>query len=159
AGIDVTLQSVENSALITDVLFGKYQVADFSVYSSPDPDQYRYFWGSQTALGAGKLSINFTQYTSPEIDKGLDVVRQSGDFDTRKAATDKIVDQINGSATNIWMYWTPYSIVSQGRVHGMQGAATQHMGNFQPKSFMQDVWIKKHPLLPVPGPHRPPTGP
>jgi len=55
AGIEVTLQNVDNSVLITDVLFGKHAMADFSVYSWPDPDPDRYFWGSQTALGGGEV--------------------------------------------------------------------------------------------------------
>jgi len=89
------------------------------------------------------LSINFTQYSTPQIDSGLDVLRQSADFVARKTAIDAIVDQINRAPTNIWMYWTPYSIISNARVRGMQAAAAEHMANFQPKSFMRNVWI--HP--------------
>jgi ABC-type transport system substrate-binding protein len=142
AGIDVALESIENSSLISKVIVGKYQVAFFSFYTSPDPDQDRYFWSSDTAKGYGTLSINFTQYTTPQIDKDLGVIRTNPDFGARKAAYNDVVDQINAAATNIWMYWTPYSVISSARVHGMQGAGTQHIANFQPKSFLADVWIQ-----------------
>ncbi len=141
AGIEVKIEALEGASLISRVVVGKYQVAFFSFYTSPDPDQDRYFWSASTAQGYGKLSINFTQYTNPDMEKALQLGRSQPDFDTRKAAYNQVVDQINAATTNIWLFWTPYSIISTPRVKGLQAAAVQHFANFQPKTFWPNTWI------------------
>ena len=141
AGIKVTLQSADQATFITDVVEGNYQTALFAFYSSPDPDQNYYFWSSSTANGAGKISVNFTQYTTPKIDADLKTGRQNANMAARKAAYDDIVRQINAAAVNIWTYTTPYSLIFAKSVHGLDGARSVPFGNFQPKPWWGDVWV------------------
>ncbi len=141
AGIKVTLQSADQATFITNVVEGDYQTALFSFYSSPDPDQNFYFWSSTTANGPGKISINFTQYTTAKIDADLKVGRENPDRAARKAAYDDIVRQINAAAVNIWTYTTPYSLIYAKNVHGLEGAQRVPFGNFQPKPWWGDVWV------------------
>ena len=141
AGIKVTLQSADQATFITNVVEGNYQTALFSFYSSPDPDQNFYFWSSSTANGPGKISINFTQYTTPKIDADLKIGRENPQRAARKAAYDDIVRQINAAAVNIWTYTTPYSLIYAKNVHGMEGAQRVPFGNFQPKPWWGDVWV------------------
>ncbi len=102
AGIKVTIETEEAATFITDVVGGAYQVAMFSIYSSPDPDQNHYFWSAATAPGAGGVNINFTQYTTPQMEADLKTGRENPDHAARKAAYDDLVHQINAAAVNIW---------------------------------------------------------
>ena len=48
---------------------------------------------------------------------------------------------INEEAVNIWLYWTPYSLVADARVHGLADASKIEFGNFQPKTWLGELWI------------------
>jgi peptide/nickel transport system substrate-binding protein len=141
AGIETTLESIEATALITDVIGAKYQLVLFPVYGSPDPDQNHHFWSAETAKGPGSISINFSQYTSPSIEDNLRIGRQSPDFATRKAAYDAVVHELNAEAVNIWTFSTPYSVIAAPSVHGLEGVADVPLGNYQPRTWLADLWL------------------
>lgn len=141
AGIDLQVEALENSALIGKVILGDYQAALFPIYSSPDPDQNWYFWSSETAQGPGKISINFTQYSTPQMDADLLRGRESADFATRKQAYSNLVRQINEASTNIWLYWTPYSWIADPSLKGLGELEVTPFGNFQPKTWYGQLWL------------------
>jgi len=144
AGIDATIEQMEDTSFISKVVQGNYQAAFFNIYSSPDPDQNYYFWSSSTANGVGKISINFTELTNPQMQASLQTGRQSPDFATRKKAYDDIVvNQINANAVNIWTYSTPYSLIASPKVHGLKEASEVPFGNFQPKTWLAKLWLSK----------------
>jgi peptide/nickel transport system substrate-binding protein len=143
AGIKMAIDTKEASSFITDVVGGKYQVALFNFYSSPDPDQDHYFWSAATAPGAGGVNINFTQYTTPQMEADLKVGRENPDHAARKAAYDDLVHQINGAAVNIWTFSTPYSIIAAPAVKGLKVASEVPFGNFQPKTWLGGLWLKR----------------
>ena len=141
AGIKVTIETEEAATFITDVVGGAYQVAMFSIYSSPDPDQNHYFWSAATAPGPGGVNINFTQYTTPQMEADLKTGRENPDRAARKVAYDDLVHQINSAAVNIWTFATPYSIVAQHQVKGLKAASEVPFGNFQPKTWLGGLWL------------------
>jgi len=141
AGITTTLDPMEITTSSIDVVFGHYQVAIFPLYSSPDPDQNYFFWAAANIHGEGTLSLNFSQFTTPQLETGITTGRESPDFATRKAAYDEVVHQINGAAVNIWTYSTPYSIIASPKVHGLSKASQVPFGNFQPKTWLGDLWL------------------
>ena len=118
AGISVNIETLEQTAYITKIATGGYQAAFFRNYGYPDPDQDYYFWSSTTAKGVGNVSINFTQYTTPTIEKDITTGRQSGYAKIRKTAYNDLVKQLNAGFTNIWLYSTPYSFIAQKKVRG-----------------------------------------
>ena len=76
-------------------MFDTLGVSDFQAlfsrnYGYADPDSDFSFWSSSTAKGAGNLSINFTQYTTPQMDQDLQTGRTSGYPDIRKKAYDDL---------------------------------------------------------------------
>ena len=143
AGIKTTVAPAEGSSLITDVVFGKFQLAIFPIYSSPDPDQNWYFWSSSTVAPYGSVSINFSHYGSPAIDADLAKGRRNPDFATRKAAYDSLIQQLNHQALNIWLTATAYSLVAGKDVHGLREASQVPFGNFQPKTWLADLWMSQ----------------
>jgi len=139
-GINVTIDSLEQTAYITKIALGNYQAAFFRNYGYADPDQDYYFFSSSTAKGAGQVSINFTEYTTPEMDQALTTGRTSGFPNIRKQAYDDLVKQVNASATNIWLYSTPYSFIADKNVHGLATPAKIPFGNFMPKTWLGQLW-------------------
>ena len=145
AGISVNIETLEQTAYITKIALGGYQAAFFRNYGYPDPDQDFYFWSSTTAKGVGNVSINFTQYSTPQIDKDLTTGRQSGYPKNRKAAYDDLTQQLNAGFVNIWMYSTPYSFIAQKKVQGLDapgGPSTIAFGNYSPKTWWANVWLQ-----------------
>ena len=140
AGINVTIESLEQTAYITKIAVGNYQAAFFRNYGYPDPDDDYYFWSSTTAKGVNNVSINFTQYTTPQMDQDLNTGRQSGYPNIRKDAYDDLVKQLNASATNIWLYNTPYSFIADQTVHGLAKMKAVPFGNYSPKTWLGDLW-------------------
>jgi len=140
AGIEASIESVESTAYIGKVIKGDYNAAMFQLYSSPDPDQNHYFWAADTIKGYGGVNINMTQYTTDQMQVDLSTGRTSGYPDIRKQAYDDLVTQLNASSTNIWLYWTPFSIVADRTVHGLETASSTPFGNFQPKTWLADLW-------------------
>jgi hypothetical protein len=59
---------------------------------------------------------------------------------TRKAAYDAVVDQINANATNIWLYWNPFSLVADKDVHGLDGASAVPFTYSNPKTWFGELW-------------------
>ena len=86
------------------------------------------------------MSINFTQFTTPLMDSNLATGRTSGYPNIRKTAYDDLVKQINASATNIWLYNTPYSFVADSSVHGLSNAEKVSFGNYMPKTWQSQLW-------------------
>ena len=141
AGITTTIESVESTKMISNVISGNYQVGLIGMYSAPDPDQNWHYWTADNAKGPGSLNINFTQYTTPSIQENLIIGRESDDVETRKAAYDAIVREINAAATNIWTYSTPYSLIATERVRGLTTPADVPFGNYQPKTWVGELWL------------------
>jgi ABC-type transport system substrate-binding protein len=144
AGIHVNIETLEQTAYITKIATGGYQAAFFRNYGYPDPDQDYYFWSSTTAKGVGNISINFTQYTTPQMDQDLGTGRTNGYPNIRKQAYDDLTVQLNKGVTNIWMYNTPYSFIAQKKVHGFDSAfGPEHVpfGNYIPKTWWSEIWV------------------
>jgi peptide/nickel transport system substrate-binding protein len=142
-GINVQIDSLEQTAYITKIALGNYQAAFFRNYGYADPDSNYYFFSSSTAKGAGQISINFTEYTTPQMDEALATGRTSGYPNIRKQAYDDLVKQVNASATNIWLYSTPYSFVADQQVHGLAQAEKIPFGNYMPKTWLGNLWRAK----------------
>ncbi len=147
AGITVNIVTLDQTAYITKIATGDYQAAFFpgGNYGFPDPDEDYSFWSSSTAKGVGNISINFTQYTTPAIDKDLNTGRQSGYPNVRRAAYQDLAKQLNAGFDNIWMFSTPYSFIAEKKVQGLDapgGPSTIAFGNFQPKTWWATVWLQ-----------------
>ena len=91
----------------------------------------------------GSVSINFSHYKSPTIDADLATGRKNADFATRKTAYDSLIKEINEKALNIWLTATPYSLIAAKKVHGLRQASQVPFGNFQPKTWLADLWVSQ----------------
>ncbi len=140
AGIDVTIETVQQSGFITRIVLGDFQVAMTKNYSFADPDLNYSFWSSTTAKGNGNLSINFSQFTTPAMEENLNTGRESGYEAVRKQAYNALVPQLNAGFVNVWLYRTPYSLIADAGVQGLAKARAVAFANTEPKTWLGDLW-------------------
>lgn len=140
AGIKGTIESLEQTQYILKIATGDFQAAFFRNYGYTDPDQDYYFWSASTAKGVGNISINFSQYSSPPIEADLKTGRESADVNVRKDAYHDLTKQLNASATNIWLYNTPYTFIADKNVRGLKAVSETPFGNYSPKTWLNQLW-------------------
>ena len=141
AGIEARIDSIEQVKYISTLIVGNYQAAWMRYYGSPSPDSNYSLHHSSNALGPGKLNINFTEYTSEELDANLDAGRATDDFAEQKKANDAVVKELNEQAINIWLFDTPYAIITNPAVKGLNHFRTHPFGNYTSKPWWGEVWI------------------
>lgn len=90
-GFEVSLRQVEQATHVSEALARNYDVKCFRFGSSEDP------WVVlKNAFLPGPQ--NFTEFTSPEIEEQLEILRTTDDIDDRKAAVEKISIIVNENA-------------------------------------------------------------
>jgi peptide/nickel transport system substrate-binding protein len=140
AGITVKLDNVDQVKYITLVALGLYQATVWRWYSNPNPDANEISI-SRITKPIGELSVNFSHYTSDRMDKNVDIGRTSDDLAERQAAYRDIALETNEQALNIWLYDTPYSIIADKRVRGLNIFRTRRFGNLTAKPWWGEVWV------------------
>ena len=146
AGITAHIQTLGQTARITAVVSGDFEATYTNNYGYPDPDNQYYFWTSSGIVAGGSVRINFSSYTTPQIDKDMNTGRESGFPNIRKQAYDDVVKQLNAGFTHIWLYYTPFTYVAQKKVQGFstpQGPAHVPFGNFMPKTWWGQIWLSQ----------------
>ncbi|MEZ5143688.1 MAG: ABC transporter substrate-binding protein [Acidimicrobiales bacterium] len=77
AGIEMSLEPVEQTVLINNVLGGRYQASGFALFSTPTLDRaYPFVAGDVPPTG---LSLNIARYTDPELTAAMDAARATAD--------------------------------------------------------------------------------
>ena len=140
AGIDMKVDIVEQTAFISSTVVGDFQAMSSRNYGYADPDTDVIFWSKDTAKGPGNLSINFSQYTTPETEQSLMTGRQSTDVDVRRKAYNELVPERNAGVPELWLYRVPYSLIADPTVKGLDKPATNGFAALQPKTWWGDVW-------------------
>ena len=59
------------------------------------------------------------------------------DFDSY----DDMVHQLNAAVVNVWLYRTPYSLIADHHVKGLNTARDVAFGNYDPKTWLGDLWL------------------
>ena len=142
-GIESSIDTVDQVTLISQAVSGTFEAAYFRNYGYPDPDSDWVFWSSTTANGVGQLSINFTQYTTPEIDALLTQARSTTDQAERQAAYAEVVRLRNAAVPDVWLFNTPFALVADARVRGLNEFRTTSFANYLPKPWIADIWLER----------------
>jgi peptide/nickel transport system substrate-binding protein len=141
-GIEATITTMDQVPFSIIVPMGTYQAAYYRGYGVSDPDQNFWFLTEDNVHPVGELSLNFTHYHSQALEQNLHTERENTDFGVRKAANSAIIRELNDQALNIWLYDSPWAIVSQRRVRGLNSFRTHPFGNFNAKPWWGDVWFE-----------------
>jgi peptide/nickel transport system substrate-binding protein len=124
AGIDVTINTVEQGQYILDALQGNFQVFGWRNHGGVDPDSQRIWWHSETGDAAtNPLALNFGGIDDPDIDAQLEIIRTSNDDAERQAAAEEINRIFGEQVYNIWNTWTVWGLAHKPTVHGIHDFA------------------------------------
>jgi len=120
AGMQVSLDQIEQGEFITQALLGNFEAFGWRNHGGFDPDTQQVWWTSDNALPIGEIALNFGRIRDDVIDENLDTIRTSQDDAERQAAAEAINRQFGEQVYNIWTSWVIWAIPYQDRVHGVQ---------------------------------------
>ncbi|HVC70722.1 MAG TPA: ABC transporter substrate-binding protein [Acidimicrobiales bacterium] len=122
AGMQVTLQQVQQADEINDALAGKFQAVEWRQFAAVDPD-LNYLWWSPTEI-FGSINPNFAQNKDPKIETLLQQGRQSTDPTVRAKAYQQIAQQLNKDLPYIWNDRATWAIVANSKVQNFNNPVT-----------------------------------
>ncbi|MBI2706580.1 MAG: ABC transporter substrate-binding protein [Actinobacteria bacterium] len=116
-GVQVDLQAVEQTKLITDVLGGNYQASGFVLFSTPGLDRGYVFIATDPTPG---LSLNFTRYLNPNIKKAMDDARATDDPAKQAEAYKTVQKEMAKDLDKIFLVHNVGAVVYRNNVHGVR---------------------------------------
>jgi peptide/nickel transport system substrate-binding protein len=132
AGFKCTVGQVQQSALIADALFGKYQIFAWRQFANIDPDLNYVFWSSK---GGG---VNFAGNDDPLIDAALDRARQTSDQAVRVAAYQECARRWAVDLPYIWASRDVWSVSAQKSLQNWNNSTTVK-GNARGLSMLSGI--------------------
>jgi peptide/nickel transport system substrate-binding protein len=141
-GIEVNVETVEQTQFIAAVAFGDFEAAFFRNFSFTEPDaQYVFFHSNH--IDPDGISINFPQMSSEEVDRLLDEARRTGSPEDRNRLYADFVPALNAELAYVWLFNTPYALVAHPEVRGLNHARELGFGNFEPKWWVGELWVDR----------------
>ena len=138
-GIEARIDTIEQTQFILKLTQADFQAALFRNYGYPDPDSDYVFWSRQTAEQA--IKINFSQYWSETTEAAVSWGRTAEAFEARQPGYQELVIDRNENAIDIWLFNTPYSLIGDNNIRGLNWFRSIGFGNFLPKPYMGSLWI------------------
>ena len=110
AGIDVSIDQVEQVQFVLDAAQGRFQAVTFRSLPHSDPDQLNYQLSSQTSAPIGGLGINFGRVEDPEVDAALDTIRESGEPGAREEAAVALNRRLAEQVLLLPLFWVIWAL-------------------------------------------------
>ncbi len=110
-GVDLTINTIEQSALISTAITGEFDIVGWRNHPGGDPDEQYNWWVSGSP-------VNFGRIDDPMIDKALNDGRSETDPAKRKEIYEGLNKRFASQYYNIWANWTEWTIGAQPKVHG-----------------------------------------
>jgi peptide/nickel transport system substrate-binding protein len=123
-GMQVTLAQVEQNALISNALAGKFQCYEWRQFAAVDPDLNYPFWSPTTDFAGLGISADMTRNTDPKIETLLQQGRTSVDPQTRAQAYQNLQAQFAQDLPYIWYDRAVWSVIAQGKVQNFNNPTT-----------------------------------
>lgn len=138
-GIESELKTDPQTAYLLKIVSGEFQAAYFRSYGFPEPDFNSVFFSAKTAKSTPV--VNFSRYTSDTMEAALAAGRQTTDFETRKKAYEQVVHERNENALDVWLFNTPYALIAEKDVRGLNWFRVFAFGIYQPKPWVGGMWL------------------
>lgn len=116
-GVEVELQQVEQTTLITRVLGGDFQASGFVLWSSPSLERGYIFIASEPKPG---LSLNFTRNVNPNVKAAMDEARTTDDPAKQAEAYKKVQKEMAKDLDKIFLVHNVGAVVFRNNVHGVR---------------------------------------
>lgn len=119
AGLDVSVEEVEQATYITNALVGSYQVYGWIQFGAADPDQNYVWWSASTAAPVGTLSLNFARNKDPQVEDALVKGRTSADPAVRTQAYRTVAKRLAEDLPYIWAARAVAAYAAQPKANGL----------------------------------------
>ncbi len=121
AGVDVTIDQIEQSKLINNALLGDvaFDIFGWRNHAGLYVDQQNFWWNSSAALPPGQIALNFGRLSDPVIDDLLTKARSETDAEVRKGYAEDINRQF---AKECWILphnFTDWGVMLAPKVQGI----------------------------------------
>ncbi len=143
AGIETKISTIAQEALINIVVGGDWDAMLFRNYAYPDPDNNYIFWSEQNATGS--IPINFTGFYNDITEASIGLGRRSSDAAFRQQAYSAFVAERNRNAVDIWLYNTPWALVAEPDVRGLNPFRALGMGALTSRPYITGLWVNPTP--------------
>jgi peptide/nickel transport system substrate-binding protein len=140
-GIDAKIDTIEQTSYIAKLVGTDFQAAFFRWYQYPDPDSNYVFWSKETADPSSAIQLNFTGYSSETTENAVTWGRTAMGIEARKPGYEQLVKDRNAAAVDLWLFNTPYSLIGETNIRGLNWFRTVGFGNFLPKPWIGGLWI------------------
>ena len=114
AGIEMKLQTMEQSASIDRAIAGDFDMMLWRNHPGGDPDLQYIWWHSGSP-------VNFGRIDDPEVDRLLEEGRVTTDPDERAKIYQELNRRFADQAHGIWTTWSKWGVISAPTVHGVLG--------------------------------------
>lgn len=138
-GIETELKTSPQTVFLLSVVSGEFQAAYFRSYGFPEPDIDQVFFSKKTAESTPV--VNFSRYTSDSMEAAIKIGRESTDQEARRQAFAEIVRERNENGLDIWLFNTPYSVIAEKNVRGLNWFRAYAFNIFQPKPWVGGLWL------------------
>jgi peptide/nickel transport system substrate-binding protein len=140
-GIEARIDTIEQTQYIVKLVGTDFQAAFFRWYQYPDPDSNYVFWSKETANPNDALQLNFTGYSSETTENAVVWGRTATAFESRQPGYEQLVLDRNAAAVDLWLFNTPYSLIGDQNIRGLNWFRSIGFGNFLPKPWIGGLWI------------------
>ncbi len=119
AGIDVEIEPIEQTQLITRVLTGDYQASGFILFSSPTFDRAYPFIATPSSP-APAISLNFTRNDNPVITEEMNKARATDDREEQVTAYRVVQEEMAKDLDRIFLVHNVGGVAYANEVHGFR---------------------------------------
>ena len=115
AGMDVTVDEIQPGTEVPPVIADDFSVINWAQFSAYDPDGSYVFFHSSGGF------LNWSNLVSEKIDEGLDIGRESFDFDERAAGYAMVQEAMAEEIPFIWIdhFSGVEGVIADPKVHGI----------------------------------------
>jgi len=113
AGVDVTIETVDQTQLIAAVVVGNYQATNWQQFDSPHPLGDSIWWHPNASAPLGEFALNFARNEDEAIGAELDAARKTTDKAEERAHYQEVMRLLAQDIPYIWLYHSQISIIAQ----------------------------------------------
>lgn len=118
-GIKTTITSLQQSAYITNAVYGKFQAYLWRQFANVTPDGNYVFWVSAASAPVGSPALNFARYKDSLIDEALAKGRTIADLAQRDKVYQEIGIRFGAIKPYLWLSRCVWCAVAKPTVGGL----------------------------------------
>lgn len=145
-GIDMEINAVDQTALISAAVTGTYEGTHFRLFGSPRPDSQFVFLHSRTIEDAG-ISLNVARLADPDIDAAIEKVEGTIDPEVKRQGYEELQVAMAESLPMIFVTRSMGAVAAEASVRGFDawtlpdGAAGLDQSETVP--MLAQVWLDR----------------